>query len=155
MKWYILFWQNYFNIGGRSCRAEFWIAAVVNWAIEILLPRTEVMIYGFPVLAILFALAGIIPNWTVTVRRLHDTGRSGWWILVGVAPILALLALLFVPLRITSGSIFLFTGIALLGCLALLVILALDSQPGPNRYGPNPKTGNDDQYNQNYQGYQD
>ena len=61
----------------------------------------------------LYSLAVLIPSIAVAVRRLHDTGRTGWWLLIG-----------FIPL---------------VGIIVLLVFLFTDSQPGPNQYGPNPK----------------
>jgi uncharacterized membrane protein YhaH (DUF805 family) len=60
-----------------------------------------------------FVLATFIPTLAVTVRRLHDTNRSGWWVLLEFVPIV--------------------------GGLVLLVFMMLDSQPGANRFGPNPK----------------
>ncbi len=61
----------------------------------------------------IFVLAMIIPALAVTVRRLHDTDRSGWWILISLVPVI--------------GSIWLF------------VLLVIDSTPGDNQYGANPK----------------
>lgn len=55
-------------------------------------------------------LAALIPGLAVTARRLHDTGRTGWWVLIGLVP--------------------------LAGAIVLLVFLVADSQPGPNAYGP-------------------
>lgn len=63
----------------------------------------------------LFSLALFIPSLAVAVRRLHDIGRSGWWLLIGLIP--------------------------LVGAFVLLVFAVQDSQPGSNAYGPNPKTG--------------
>ena len=63
----------------------------------------------------IFQLAIIIPGIAITVRRLHDTGRSGWWLFVGLIPFI--------------------------GAIILIVWYATDSQPGANEYGPNPKTG--------------
>lgn len=60
-----------------------------------------------------YTLAILLPGIGVSIRRLHDTGRSGWWMLVG-----------FVPL---------------IGVLVLLVFMAQDSKPGQNQYGANPK----------------
>ena len=60
-----------------------------------------------------YALAVLIPGLAVSVRRLHDTNRSGWWILTGLVPIL--------------------------GWIALLIFYVEDSRPGANQYGPNPK----------------
>jgi uncharacterized membrane protein YhaH (DUF805 family) len=61
-----------------------------------------------------FALLSMVPAWAVAVRRLHDTGRSGWWLLIGVVP--------FVD-------------------LVILYMHALPGTNGPNQYGPDPLTG--------------
>lgn len=61
----------------------------------------------------LYSLALLLPSLGVSVRRLHDTGRSGWWIFISLIP--------------------------LIGVIWFIVILAQDSQPGLNVYGPNPK----------------
>ncbi|MDP3125664.1 MAG: DUF805 domain-containing protein, partial [Thiobacillus sp.] len=61
----------------------------------------------------LYSLAILIPSLAVTVRRLHDTGRTGWWLLIGLIP--------------------------LIGAIVLLVFMLLDSQPGDNEYGASPK----------------
>jgi uncharacterized membrane protein YhaH (DUF805 family) len=66
----------------------------------------------FGLLYLVVALALIIPSITVTVRRLHDTGRSGWWYFISLVPF---------------------------GSIVLLVFCCLDSTPGPNQFGPNPK----------------
>lgn len=68
--------------------------------------------YGLNALSSIYALAIFLPSLGVTVRRLHDTGRSGWWILIGIVPII--------------------------GGIVLLVFMVLDSTPD-NEYGPNPK----------------
>jgi uncharacterized membrane protein YhaH (DUF805 family) len=68
---------------------------------------------GIGLLSGLFVLATLIPTIAVLVRRLHDTDRSGWWALLNLVP--------------------------LVGGLVLLVFTVLDSQPGANRFGPNPK----------------
>ena len=62
----------------------------------------------------LFSLAVLIPSIAVSVRRLHDIDRTGWWVLIGLVP--------------------------LVGQIVLLVFHVLDSTPGPNRFGPNPKS---------------
>ena len=66
-------------------------------------------------LALLFALALVIPGLAVTVRRLHDTDRSGWTILLGLIP--------------------------LIGAIMLLVFYCSEGTPGPNRFGDDPKAG--------------
>lgn len=129
MEWYKLFWQNYFTIDGRARRTAYWIPWLINFAVMLILPLIEGMLYGMPVLSLLYWLAIIIPVITVTIRRLHDTGKSGWWVFIILIPII--------------------------GGIVLIIFMVLDSQPGPNRFGPNPKTGGGaNQYNQNYQGYQ-
>jgi len=70
-------------------------------------------VIGWGVLGFLYTLAVLIPGIALTVRRLHDTGRVGWWILIG-----------FVPL---------------IGFIILIIFMVLDSKPGENPYGPNPK----------------
>lgn len=65
------------------------------------------------VLTFLYSLGVLLPSLAVGVRRLHDTGRSGWWLLIGLIPII--------------------------GTIILLVFLCLDSQDGDNKYGPYPK----------------
>jgi uncharacterized membrane protein YhaH (DUF805 family) len=64
-------------------------------------------------LYVLYALATFIPSLACAVRRLHDTNKSGWWILISLVPIL--------------------------GGIWVIVLLAIDSDPGVNQYGPNPK----------------
>ena len=68
---------------------------------------------GFGMISIVYSLLLLIPSLAVGVRRLHDTGRSGWWLLI-----------VFVPI---------------VGAIALLVFAVQDSESGHNEYGPNPK----------------
>ncbi|PPK98357.1 uncharacterized protein DUF805 [Kineococcus xinjiangensis] len=74
------------------------------------------VVEGVGGLALLGVILGfVLPSLAVTVRRLQDTGRSGWWMLISAVP--------------------------LAGPIVLLVLLAQDSEPGPNRFGPCPKFG--------------
>src|SRR5690606_13737347 len=68
---------------------------------------------GMGLLGGIYALAVLIPSLAVSVRRLHDTDRSGWWLLIALVP--------------------------LIGAIVLLVFLVLDSNSGQNQYGANPK----------------
>ncbi len=68
---------------------------------------------GIKWLASIYSLAVLVPSIAVSVRRLHDTGRSGWWLLIGLVP--------------------------LIGSIWLIVLLCLDSQPETNKWGANPK----------------
>lgn len=119
MNWYIKVLQNYSNFKGRARRTEFWMFALTN-AIFILCAIfvdnvTELtfdnMDYG--IITTLYWLFIFIPSLAVAVRRLHDTGKSGWMLLVSLIPVI--------------GSIW------------LIVLYCTDSEQGTNGYGPNPK----------------
>lgn len=118
MNWYLDAWKNYVNFQGRARRKAFWMFVLFNLIAIFALNFIEGAIglrgegdYG--ILSGLYSLAVLLPALGLAVRRLHDTGRSGWWILIGLVP--------------------------LIGGIVLLVFYVLDSQPGTNQYGPNPK----------------
>lgn len=118
MAWYFKVLMNYVGFGGRARRREFWGFALVHAVIIVLLVMVDSFLSGganggYGVLSGLYWLATLLPGIAVGVRRLHDTGRSGLWMLIGFIPILGLLVLIFFYL--------------------------LDSEPGTNRFGPNPK----------------
>jgi uncharacterized membrane protein YhaH (DUF805 family) len=114
MNWYLDIIKNkYATFSGRARRKEYWMFFLINILIAIALAIVEAIL-GLPgILGGLYALALLIPGIAVTVRRLHDTGRTGWWILIALVPVI--------------------------GFIILLVFMVLDSQPGDNAYGPNPK----------------
>ena len=120
MHWYLEVLKKYAVFSGRARRKEYWMFALVNIIIAVLLGILEAAL-GIggrreqyqSVLGGLYSLAVLLPTLGVTVRRFHDTGRSGWWILLS-----------FIPL---------------IGSLIVLFFLVQDSEPGENRYGPNPK----------------
>ncbi len=113
MNWYIDVLRKYAVFSGRARRKEFWMYVLFYIIIVVVLSVVESMI-GIPfILSGLYTLALIIPSIAVTVRRLHDTGRSGWWWFIGFVPVI--------------------------GGIVLLVFMVLDSQPGDNEYGANPK----------------
>ena len=120
MSWYIRVLKQYAVFAGRATRTEYWMFALVNLLIAFGILFAEAMlriILGMNtdggILANLYALAVLLPALGVTIRRLHDTNRPGWWLLIS-----------FIPL---------------VGAIVLIVFLATDSQPGTNRFGPNPK----------------
>lgn len=119
MNWYREALRKYAVFEGRSRRREYWWFALVNFLIAMALGGLDMALgtysveSGVGLFSCLFALAVLVPGIAVTVRRLHDTDRSGWWVLIG-----------FIPL---------------VGAIVLIVFALLDSQPGANRYGPNPK----------------
>jgi uncharacterized membrane protein YhaH (DUF805 family) len=114
MNWYLDVLKNkYATFTGRARRKEYWMFFLFNILIAIGLGIIEAIV-GLPgILGGLYGLAVLIPGIAVTVRRLHDTGRSGWWILIAFLP--------------------------LVGFIILLVFMVLDSHPGDNAFGPNPK----------------
>ncbi|MFT5724918.1 MAG: uncharacterized membrane protein YhaH (DUF805 family) [Bacteroidia bacterium] len=128
MEWYLKVLKNYAGFDGRARRKEYWMFVLINFIISIVL--YAIMIGGATsgsaalasigsVLYGVYALGVLIPSLAVGVRRLHDIGKSGWMILVGLIPFV--------------------------GIIWLIVLLATDSTPGSNEYGPNPKeVGNEE-----------
>jgi uncharacterized membrane protein YhaH (DUF805 family) len=119
MNWYLEVLKKYFVFDGRARRTEYWMFGLINLIVVVVLTFLDHMLgtvrgdSRIGLLAGIYTLVVLLPSLGVTVRRLHDTDRSGWWILIS-----------FVPL---------------IGGIVLLVFMVLDSTPGPNRFGPNPK----------------
>jgi len=114
LHWYLAVLKKYAVFSGRARRKEYWMFFLFNIIIELVLGGIEGLAGGSGVLVGIYGLAVLIPGIAVAVRRLHDTDRSGWWLLIGLLP--------------------------LIGAIVLLVFMVQDSQPGANQYGPNPKT---------------
>jgi len=119
MNWFMTVLRKYAVFEGRARRREYWFFVLFYILISVVLAVVDRMLgtydetYGMGALGALFCLGLLIPSIAVGARRLHDTGRSGWWLLIG-----------FIPL---------------IGVIVLIVFFVLDSQPGTNAYGPNPK----------------
>ena len=120
MNWYLQALKKYADFSGRARRKEYWVFVLFNIIISIVLTVCDVFVGTYSasasigILSGIYSLAVLIPGIAVTVRRLHDTGRSGWWILIVLVPIV--------------------------GWIVLLIFMLLDSQP-QNAYGPSPKAG--------------
>lgn len=135
MEWVLMPLKRYAEFTGRSRRKEFW-----TWYLFVLIMYFVLMYLdaalglggtatgyaqggsvGFNMtggwLTILFMLAVLVPNIAVAVRRMHDIGKSGWMVLIGIIP--------------------------LIGWIIVLFFYAQPGEPGPNRYGPDPKGGGD------------
>lgn len=140
--------QKYADFGGRAPRAEYWwytlailVTAIVVGIVEGILGLGN-MVGPYGPLSLLLMLGLLVPGLAVTVRRLHDTNRSGWWILVALVPY----AIVGVMMGRTaaSGSMTGLTELGLVGLVALagacvlLVFMILEGTPGDNQYGPNP-----------------
>lgn len=82
-------WLKGVEFTDRATRSEYWKPFLINLLVAILLWLLEYTITrAIVLLADLYALAAIVPGIALTIRRLHDTNRSGWWILVGLVPVL-------------------------------------------------------------------
>jgi uncharacterized membrane protein YhaH (DUF805 family) len=120
--WKKAFAKNYANFNGRARRSEYWYYTLMNIIIVVGIQiltgifaamQSSVMAMVFGGLYIIFALASIVPSLAVTVRRLHDVGKS--------------------------GSFFFITFIPLIGSIWLLVLMCTEGNSGENAYGPDPK----------------
>ncbi|MDX1640343.1 MAG: DUF805 domain-containing protein [Balneolaceae bacterium] len=113
-KWYMEALGKYIEFEGRARRKELWTFVLVNFVISIVLSFLDAVIgMGIGFIGTLFGLAMILPSISVGVRRLHDIGKEGLWILIGLIPFI--------------------------GWIILLYFYIQDSEPGANAYGPNPK----------------
>ncbi|RUS47311.1 DUF805 domain-containing protein [Cohnella sp. AR92] len=112
MEWYLKVLKNYAVFSGRARRKEFWMFLLINFIIGLALAIIGSITGTGRALQDLYSLAILIPNLAVSVRRLHDIGRSGWWLLIGLIP--------------------------LIGAIVLLVFWCTDSD-ADNDHGPNPK----------------
>lgn len=113
MHWYLEFWRKYGDFSGRARRKEYWLSYLINMIIISVLAGVEGVLWQLPILTLVYALAMLVPAVAVTVRRLHDIDRSGWWFLIPLVPAV--------------------------GGIILFIFTVLDSTPGDNMYGPNPK----------------
>lgn len=109
-------YANYWDFQGRANRSEYWLFVLWMFILGLVAGIIDVAVLhhkgAFGPCALFVTFANLIPNLSLGVRRLHDTGRSGWWLLIGVIP--------------------------LLGGGALLVLNLLAGTPGENRFGPQP-----------------
>jgi uncharacterized membrane protein YhaH (DUF805 family) len=102
----------YTGFSGRARRSEFWWYTLFAFVVYLVVALVDAVL-NTTLLGLIVSLGLLLPTLAVTVRRLHDTGRSGWWILISLIP--------------------------LVGAIVLLVFECSDSEPGPNRFGPSPK----------------
>ena len=118
MDWYLKVLKNYTVFKGRARRKEYWMFVLVNVVISIILSLIEAFADPMEgVLTGIYSLLILLPCLAVGVRRLHDTGRSGWWLLLALIPII--------------------------GTIILIVFYCQDSKPDENQYGLNPKTASE------------
>jgi uncharacterized membrane protein YhaH (DUF805 family) len=119
MNWYIDVLKKYAVFNGRARRKEYWMFLLFNIVISIVLALIDttlgLMVAGgsIGVLGLIYGLAVLLPGIGVAIRRLHDTNRSGWWLLIGFVPFI--------------------------GVIVLLVFMVLPGTAGANDHGPDPK----------------
>ena len=134
--------SKYAVFSGRARRKEFWYFLLFNVLVGFIIGFLGAFMQkpkAMTVLSTLFTLAFLLPSIAAAVRRLHDTGRSGWWYLLAV-PGVALAQTS--NLMLTQGDLTMqmILGLASLACnVPLIVFYCQDSQPGMNRFGENPK----------------
>ncbi|MDQ1047649.1 DUF805 domain-containing protein [Streptomyces sp. V4I2] len=112
MSWFIEALKKYAVFNGRARRKEYWMYTLFVTIFYIVFAIIAAVTKQ-PLIAVVFYLAILLPSLAVTVRRLHDTGRSGAWIFIGLVP--------------------------LVGAIVMLVFLCGDGESGANKFGANPK----------------
>lgn len=122
MEWYKKCWQKYADFTGRARRKEYWMFYALTMVFFVVALTVDSLIsvatsslfdFSFPIVFLLLMLASIVPTLAVTVRRLHDTNRSGWYYFISLIP--------------------------LVGGIILFVALVEDGTSGTNKYGEDPK----------------
>ena len=113
--WYVTAIRKYAVFDGRAGRSEYWYFVLVYFGISIVLGFIDGMFgaHGMGLLSAVFCVAMVIPSLSIAIRRLHDTDRSAWWLLIG-----------FVPVA---------------GIIILIVFFASVGTQGSNRYGAPPE----------------
>jgi uncharacterized membrane protein YhaH (DUF805 family) len=126
MEWMLLPYRRYTDFQGRSRRTEYWMFFLFTFLVYAVFEGLIAAVGGgrlhpniigvlLSILLAVFVLGSMIPSIAVGVRRLHDTNRSGWFVLLGLIP--------------------------LLGGIIVIVLMCLDGTAGENRFGPDPKQG--------------
>ena len=103
MNYYIQVLSKYAEFNGRARRSEYWYFALINILITVVIYLVDFSIGAFGALGIIYALGLLIPSLAVAVRRLHDTGRSGWTILLALIPIVGVIILLIFMVQDSAG----------------------------------------------------
>lgn len=120
MKWFIKCFELYFDFKGRARRKEYWhfmlFFIIFSILVKLIGSILDMMVGSYnlhSILSLIFSIITLIPSISVSVRRLHDIGKSGWWTLLCLLPTI--------------------------GWIWLIVWACFDSKEGENKWGPNPK----------------
>ena len=95
MGWYIEVLKKYAVFGGRAGRKEYWQFFLINTIIALLIALLEIQFGCSGAVSIVYSALMLVPSVAVSMRRLHDTDRSGWWMLLNFLPLLGILVLIF------------------------------------------------------------
>jgi uncharacterized membrane protein YhaH (DUF805 family) len=112
VNWYLAVLKNYAGFSGRARRKEYFMFLLFNFIAALVLAIIDNVV-GTRMLAPIYGLAVLLPTFALCFRRLHDTGRSAGWLFIALIPVI--------------------------GQIVLLIFYVQDSEPGTNKYGPNPK----------------
>ena len=104
--------KKYAEFNGRARRREYWMFVLANFIVSVVLGIIANLIHA-SFLSVIYLLAIIVPGIALSIRRMHDINKSGWWILVGLIP--------------------------LIGWIWLIILAVQEGTKGPNTYGPDPK----------------
>jgi len=115
MQWFILAMKNFRNFSGRARRKEYWMFFLFYMILAMVFSLVDIVL-GLPAIFLnIFIIVMLVPTIAICVRRLHDTGRSGWWYLINFVPVI--------------------------GFIVWLVFTVQAGEAEDNRFGPDPKAG--------------
>ncbi len=111
MNWYFEVFRKYADFDGRASRSEYWWFFLISIIVSSLLSTIDAITgtfnpdYGIGLLSAVYSLAVFIPSFAVNIRRLHDIGRSGWWLFLHLIPLLGTLVLLFWSIKASDPDV--------------------------------------------------
>ena len=103
MNYYIDAFRNYVNFNGRATRTQFWMFVLFNFIANVILMAVGFVLPFLAFLGSVYSLAVLLPGWAIGARRLHDTGRSGWWQLIALVPLVGWIVLLILFVLPSTG----------------------------------------------------
>ena len=114
MNWYIKVIKDFKNFSGRARRKEYWMFYLMNVIFGMIVAAVDMLI-GFDrgLFSVVYSLFVLVPELSLTFRRLHDIDKSAWWLLLAFVPVV--------------------------GAVVLLIFSLKEGTHGPNRYGEDPK----------------